>query len=87
MFLKQVWARPFIASIFYFYLRYSVISIKTYKTTSLSAVLCNKWSVLGESKGVMVVWLTAMWSVLGESKGVMVVWLTAMWSVLGEIRV
>ena len=24
------------------------------------------WSVLGESKGVMVVWLTAMWSVLGE---------------------
>jgi hypothetical protein len=26
-------------TIFYFYLRYSVISIKTYKTTSLSAVL------------------------------------------------
>jgi hypothetical protein len=31
----------FITSIFYFYLRYSVISIKTYKTASLSAVLCN----------------------------------------------
>jgi hypothetical protein len=31
------------------------------------------WSGWDESKGVMVVWLTAMWSGWGESKGVMVV--------------